>query len=499
MIIEIRNPFRRRKTIPRPGLLGFGGNKEQMCYLVASTHPAPGRQPSGDSEYTAETHIRGILESAKLIEADANKANLNQMVKIRTWTVASGVTVPPDFNDYQDYLDAAEYIPKVRRAINRKQSMIWQEDFEVQGDDTVKEAVDRFLKEIDKKKTIKSGTRKALILGNMYWRVIKGKDGKQAIKPLNPLNVGVKLDSDKVTILSYVTFKPGSTTVQDTFDPKDVLHLKFNSDPCEPFGTSSLKNILPTIKAILYIEKKLPWLARRLSQPLLKIDLGDLNENTISPEEFQRLKTEIENRPEGADIYNDGSILGIEEVYKNIGNSRQMVEPVLAHFERNLIAGLGVNDVDLGVGGTTTQATAEYQERTLEPEIREYHSELKAFFEDEVFQLNDSLKTVEVIWKPLKEDDKNALSARLCQEIEHGIISPEAAARRLGYNDEDRVGIVMTGSLAPPGNGGPAQEPDEERELRIKALKKLTGDQNSGVEENTEGYSKPSLGDKNND
>jgi len=42
-----------------------------------------------------------------------------------------------------------------------------------------------------------------------------------------------------------------------------------------------------------------------------------------------------------------------------------------------------------------------------------------------------------------------ALSKRLCEEIEHGIISPTYARQRLGYPDEAGDGAVINQNLVP--------------------------------------------------
>jgi hypothetical protein len=114
-------------------------------------------------------------------------------------------------------------------------------------------------------------------------------------------------------------------------------------------------------------------------------------------------------------------------------------------------------------------ATAEYQERTLEPEVHSYQEDFKLFLEDEVFPVGD-VTSVKVFWKPLREEDRNALSTRYCAEIEHGILSPAAANKKLGYELADMDGAVMMASLTKP-NATPTEDP--ETALRKKALQTI--------------------------
>jgi len=142
-----------------------------------------------------------------------------------------------------------------------------------------------------------------------------------------------------------------------------------------------------------------------------------------------------------------------------------MIEPVLKHFENELIGGLGVPEIALGVGGTTTMATAEYQERLLEAEVRDDQRRLKRFYQANVFKVASVPEMARLVWRPLKAEDVYRLSEKLCREIEHGIISPAAASKKLGYAPEDLQGAVMSSTLVPTSNG-------EERQLKLELLRR---------------------------
>ena len=124
----------------------------------------------------------------------------------------------------------------------------------------------------------------------------------------------------------------------------EMLHLKVNAEPWGFFDEGSIRFLLLTIKAILYMEKKLSLLARRLAYPLLA-STSDNERDRVCKEDFMRVKTALETRPDGMDIYNDGLIAKIEEVYKNVGQSRQLVESPLEHFRKDLTAELGVTEI----------------------------------------------------------------------------------------------------------------------------------------------------------
>jgi len=426
--------LKRRKAVE--GLVEVdSGFREGGILIASSEHPI------------AYGGIRKTLADAKLIEA---KVNLKKAVRLPV-LMKPDVEYPEDFMDFQDYLDAYYYVPYVARAIDVKQFMIWQMGYDLEStDEGSKRRVEEFLRDIEADTVIREGTLYALIFGNMYWRVERKADSARLI-PLDPMRVGIRLDSRKERIERYVYTDRQNRTHE--YKPREVIHLKFNAEPWSLFGVSTLRRVLPTVKQLLFMEEKLPWIARRRADPLLEIQIGG-PDMPIDKARFNRIKNQIKNRKPGEDIYHDG-ILKIQEVYKSpgIGGTRQTIEPLLKHFQDNLVAGLGVPEPALGFGRTTTQATAEYQERILEAEVRAYQRAIKRMHENRLFKLVRTRSPVKLVWRPLKAEDVYQLSKKLMDEIEHGVVSPAYARQRLGYPDEAGRDAVIDQRLVPVGGG----------------------------------------------
>ncbi len=412
------------------GLVTVEG-KSSPSYLVASSDQA--------SDSSKLSSIRGRLEAAHLIE---QSSTLNPALAVPLITSgAGGYTYPIDFYDYKDYLDIYYYIPYAARAVDIKHFMIWQMGYDLQCEDKgTLASVQKFLAEKELDVVLREGSLYGLIYGNMYWHL----EPDESLVPLNPARVGVKLSPGTNEVIEY-RYEPVFGKVFK-FKPEEVLHLRLNPEPWGTFGVSSLKRVLPTVKALVFMEEKLPLIARRRADPLLAIQIGD-KDNPVDEQKFKSIKGDIINRNPGEDIFHDG-LLKIQEVYQSASvGGRQTVEPIIDHFVRNLVAGLGVPEPALGFGGTTTMATAEYQERVLEAETRNYQRILKKFFEDVIFPLAKVAKPVSLNWKPLTEEDKEALSKMFQGDIEHGIVSPEWARQRLGYPEEAGKGTVMSTRL----------------------------------------------------
>jgi len=405
-------------------------------YLVASTEQVS----------SVGSSIRSQLIRANLIRESTLNPKAAQKLSIQQ---ISGVTYPEDFNDFPDYLDAYYYVPYVARALDIKQNLIWQNGYDLESNDegSIRHA-EEFLTKIEADTVIRDGTLYALIFGNMYWRVVRKSGEIDRLIPLDPRKVGIRLDKQKKNIEAYV-YQP-EFGKKEEYKPKDIIHLKFNAEPWGLFGVSTLRRCLPTIKALLYMEEKLPLIARRRADPILEIQIGS-PDNPVDEATFNRIKNAIMNRKPGEDIFHDGVIAKIDEVYQSggLGGQRQTIEGILEHFRDNLVAGLGVPEVALAFGGTTLKGTAVEQMEILEMEIRAYQRAIKRMHENQLFRLIRTRSPVKLVWRPLRPEDLNELSKRLCDEIEHGIVSPDFARQRLGYPEDAGKGTVIRQNLVP--------------------------------------------------
>ena len=150
-------PFNKLQAKPK---LVPSSPKLQGLVTVQGPTSGPYLISSSDQPQISETRIRGRLETAKLIEASVNPATA---VKVSVGTV-SGVKYPDDFNDFQDYFDAYNYIPYVTRAINIKQFMIWQMGYDLESeDDASKQAIIDLLTNLQADTVFRDGALFALV------------------------------------------------------------------------------------------------------------------------------------------------------------------------------------------------------------------------------------------------------------------------------------------------------------------------------------------------
>ena len=417
----------------------FGGKRKEESRKVVLDHTAGLIARSvdlSDFEMTKYGGIREQLKESTLIDGRI-------LPKVATIQGVEGV-YPEDYGDYNDYYDAYAYIPFVAQAVNIKHMLIWQNGFDTESEKPRhKHTADQFLKKINADVVLQDGTLHGLLTGNCYWLGEKTREGWQ-FKVLDSRHVIKANDEKNFIYIPEQTKKAEKLPELTVTEKRGILHLPFNC-LSGSYGVSSLKRVIVTIKGLLYMERYMPKIVRKRGDPLLAIKIDAAN-----PEEFKRIKKEITQRKGSEDIFHDGTV-EIEEVYKS--TPRFGVYEIVKHFRDNLVAGLGVPEVALGFGGTTTMATAEYQERLLISELRSYQRQIKRFIEQKLFPLI-GITDVKINWRPIKGEDLNELSKRYCLEVEHGILSPKYARQLLGYPDEAGEGAVINQSFIPMGDLG---------------------------------------------
>jgi len=425
----------RRKASKNSGRLIIFDSSQSSPALIARSISLESLEPQAGIGYG---HIREQLVGSALISESLSL--ITDLPRVwSTYSVGFNAEYPDDYGDYQDYYDAWLYVPFVAQAVNIRHMLIWQNGFDTESSDSrMKEKADEFMAEINADVVLQDGTLHGLICGNCYWLGERSADGSWSLKTLDSRRVLYQKGGGGFILIG----EDGAVERLPKLTPKadrGILHLPFNR-LSGLYGVGCLRRVLPTVKALLYMERYMPKIVRKRGDPLLsiKIDAKD-------PEEFRRIKNMITSRKEAEDIFHDG-IIEIQEVYKS--EPRFGVYEIVKHFRENLIAGLGVPEVALGFGGTTTMATAEYQERLLISELRAYQRQIKRFIEQEILPIA-GIRDVKINWRPIKPDDQTALSKRYCEEIEHGIISPKYARQLLGYPPEAGEGSFIPSSMLP--------------------------------------------------
>jgi len=380
--------------------------------------------------------VRKILEATKIIWQQPSTI----------YKTAQGHYVPEDYANYLDYFDLYGFIGPVGRALDIKNTMIWQNGFTTQSESEAdKQKADEFMQLIDADVLLSDLSLTTLICGNAYTWI--NREPKLELRTLDPLSISCDID-EKTGLASqwYQSRGVGVTELPIKID--DLLHLRFRKIRNNVYGQGNLKRVLAVGKSMLYMKQKVPEIVRKRSDHPLHIKIGD-SDHRVPDEVFNKLVTSMKQRGAGEDFFEDGWVT-IDEVYKSLSEGRMAgIVELIKMFERDMISGLGVPEEALGYGQSTTQATAEYQKEQLNQEIVSYQRTIKRFIEQKIFPLGEISPEVRIQFNPLTPEDMLKASQRYQGEVKTGIIGPAFARKKLGYPEEE------AGQGAMPQTGGP--------------------------------------------
>lgn len=179
----------------------------------------------------------------------------------------------------------------------------------------------------------------------------KGKTLKPvaAYFPAAPETMRVKINVDTGKILEWRQELPDGRTKD--FSPDDVIHFTFNKKEGFMFGTPTLIPVIDDIRALRQIEENLELLIYQHLFPLLHYKVGTeaapAGYDESGRKEIDIAKEAMRYMPaEGALITperHEVKIIGAE-------SKALRAEGYIEHFKRRVIAGLGISEIDLGVG-----------------------------------------------------------------------------------------------------------------------------------------------------
>jgi len=154
------------------------------------------------------------------------------------------------------------------------------------------------------------------------------------------------------------------------YPPEDVIHFYWDRKPGHFFGTPRTIAVRDDILALRRIEENLELMMLRNLFPLYHFKVGtEKAPCQITPEgisEIELVKGILQNMPK------DGMFVTDERVHGEILESRVRgldISPILDHYKRRVVTGMGVSSIDLGEPDTANRATADNVSQNLKDAI----------------------------------------------------------------------------------------------------------------------------------
>ena len=321
---------------------------------------------------------------------------------------------------------------------------------------------------------------------------------------VDPASVRIKRDKYG-NVLKY---EQGHGANKKQFFPRDVIHMYYDKDANNAFGTPRVIAALDDVKLLRKIEGNVVALIHRFSMPLYQWKIGIPEVGFQGTDaEINRAKREVESSSL------DGLIITNEKTdIKAIGAEGHALnaEPYLRYFEDRVFSALGVSASQMGRGGAKQDAdsmeaqihdTVKFIQRTISTWIKE--TIISELLLEGGFNPFDGSADVDFVFEEISLETKLKKENHEMLKYQSNVTTFEEARRNMGMKDavENEEGlyqrkIVDKSSLDQIDKSGEWQE----RVAKIKLSKSNSTGSSSGggsstskvKSRNTSGKSKPS-------
>ena len=249
----------------------------------------------------------------------------------------------------------------------------------------------------------------------------------------------VKIKRDKYG--NVIKYEQGHGANKKQFFPRDVIHMYYDKDANNAFGTPRIIAALDDVKLLRKIEGNIVALIHRFSMPLYQWKIGIPEVGFQGTDaEINRAKREVESSSL------DGLIITNEKTeIKAIGAEGHALnaEPYLRYFEDRVFSALGVSASQMGRGGAKQDAdsmeaqihdTVKFIQRTISTWIKE--TVITELLLEGGFNPFDGSADVDFAFEEISLETKLKKENHEMLKYQSNITTFEEARRKMGMKDE---------------------------------------------------------------
>lgn len=304
------------------------------------------------------------------------------------------------------------------------------------------EIMERVTKRTKLKGKIPGIAKELLILGDVFLEVIVDFDNQEIadLKKL-PARTIERIEDEYGNLKGFVQ-KNDLQEVIATFEPWQILHMRWNHFSGQLYGTSMIRGIRAVYKKLKMTEEDL--VIRRRTRAGVKLHHYGANaEEPLEEDEVEEYMHLNQSTPMNVrtDFYSNGKwkidVLKSDDGVNEIND--------IKHFEDSMLIGLRTPKGLLGISENTNKATLERQEIAYIRLLNEITNVITEQI-SHVFDLSLQLKGInpdqvdyELVWKEKSIEDSNRKVERLILQANGGFISKQTATNEMGYNFEDEM------------------------------------------------------------
>jgi hypothetical protein len=245
--------------------------------------------------------------------------------------------------------------------------------------------------------------------------------------------------------------------IQKEFDPNDVCHFTLFKEDGMLFGLPEVMPVIDDIRTLRKLEEDSQLLVHRDLFPIIHytVEEPSLVDHQTGFTELDRAQSDMKN------IVQDGGIAtDARHEIKFVGNEGKGIDinPFIKYFQQRVLAGLGVSEIDLGIGGAASNGTADTLSSQIIDSVKFIQQELAQQFKElildeimlqsqynDIFDEETEVKLVfqetDLEWKIRSENHEADL-------FQKGIKTIHETRNKMGHktiSDEDLENYTSTG------------------------------------------------------
>lgn len=169
--------------------------------------------------------------------------------------------------------------------------------------------------------------------------------------------------------------------IQKEFDPNDVCHFTLFKEDGMLFGLPEVMPVIDDIRTLRKLEEDSQLLVHRDLFPIIhyRVETPSVIDHQSGLTELDRAQNDMKN------IVQDGGIAtDSRHEIKFVGNDGKGLDinPFIKYFQQRVLAGLGVSEIDLGIGGAASNGTADTLSSQIIDSVKFIQQELSQQFKE---------------------------------------------------------------------------------------------------------------------
>lgn len=380
--------------------------------------------------------------------------------------------------DLYEYARIIDTEAMVAKAFERKRSLIFKNGyfFESDNDDNVKYIKER-IRQIEYvtgssfRSFIEELAYNLVMFHNAYIVLVRdekrslGKPYNDGTKELEPIAGWFNLPTESIQrkikpngdIASYRQYIDANN--QRIFKPEKIRHLKYNARTGFTIGTPPLEAVKDDILALRRIEESVETLIYKGIFPMIHVKVGTEDKPAQKfpdgTDEVQQMNIIMEQ----LDDY--GGVTTNERVeIKAIGaeSLALRVESYLEYFKDRVMLGLGVSDIDMGIGDSSGKATGQIISQTLKEAVINMQDAISDFITNTLFtpllvesgryKADYEIEEEDIVKFKFNHVDQDAqikIESHILNMFNSGLLKFNEARKEIGYKELEESDIKSVG------------------------------------------------------